>query len=265
MKLAKVNALAGSPSAIIPAGQRLSTDVAIGVTKVYCTGELITAAVETSILRQFSHAILRSTYATSEAGGIGVQCATLEGARYHPLPDVLIEILDGQGHQISDNTPGLITVTKLTKRTLPIIRYQPGDEGRWDTGGCPEHPDIPVFRILGRSDQMIACGSALVALSSFGLALQHALGDVAPHTIVAEQIDGLDRIRCEVEHVAAPASLIKSFQTELYRREPELARLVNAERCWPISLATVAPGTLQRSLISGKVREFIDLRRGDRT
>jgi phenylacetate-CoA ligase len=261
MRLGRVNVLAGSPSAIIPAGRKLPPDVVNSITKIYCTGELITKAVENAIHSSFPYALLRSTYATSDAGGVGVQCTSLEGARYHPFPKVLIEFLDNQNRPTAHFTMGNITVTKTIKRTLPIIRYQPGDEGCWEKNGCGEHPDVPVFRVFGRVDQMIGLASTMVPLTSFSIAIEQALGAAPLHTIVVSQIGGLDHVQCRIEGVNVTAPVVEQIQAELCHLEPDLARLIEAERCWPVSAISVDSGELERSAISGKVKDFIDLRR----
>lgn len=260
MVRATVNMLAGSPSAIISVGRHSGTNFTEQIRKIYCTGELMTPAVMSTVAEIFPHALARSTYAASDAGGIGMQCATLSGTRYHPLPGVFVEFLDFEGKSTGDE-PGLVTVTKSHLRTVPIIRYQPGDDGYWRPESCAQHPRRPVFQLLGRADATIALGSALVPLSSVRHALEQAFGLGTRFTVIVHQEQGIDCISLEVVANTVDEDGLPRFLDILYDHEPTLARMVAAGRCSSPRLRAVEPSELQHSPVSGKPLDLIDRRR----
>jgi phenylacetate-CoA ligase len=76
----------------------------------------------------------------------------VSGDLYH------VEITDAEGRNLPDGTPGLITVTTLGERSMPLLRYQLGDVGAL----LPPVPEDPhPFRRLhithGRVLDVICC------------------------------------------------------------------------------------------------------------
>jgi len=64
-----------------------------------------------------------SMYTLAEMGIAGVECGTSGG--YHVSDDVVVELLDGR-----------VTMTSLTNRAMPLIRYETGDRASLDHHPC---------------------------------------------------------------------------------------------------------------------------------
>jgi phenylacetate-CoA ligase len=68
-------------------------------------------------------------YGAQEIGPIGFECTSHHGT-YHLFEErVIVEILDEDGHTVSQGNSGNITVTVLDNLIMPLIRYQLGDTG----------------------------------------------------------------------------------------------------------------------------------------
>jgi phenylacetate-coenzyme A ligase PaaK-like adenylate-forming protein len=76
-------------------------------------------------------------YGMTEMGlGGGVDCDAHAGCHVREN-DLLIEIIDAQGHPVPDGHRGEIVFTTLTRRGMPLIRYRTGDRSAILPGNCP--------------------------------------------------------------------------------------------------------------------------------
>ncbi|NJN25623.1 MAG: phenylacetate--CoA ligase [Cyclobacteriaceae bacterium] len=98
---------------------------------------------------------LYSTYASSEMATAFTECEAGRGG--HHQPDLIIaEIIDEQGRQVADGTPGELVITTLGLEAMPLVRFRTGDI-------CARHSDKcscgrNTFRlgpVIGRKNQMI--------------------------------------------------------------------------------------------------------------
>lgn len=90
-------------------------------------------------------------YGLTEAGlGGAVECG--HRAWPHLRDDLWVEILDPAADRpvASPEQPGEITLTPLTRRGLPLIRYRTGDEGRLITRPCLCGSILPRLEVFGR-------------------------------------------------------------------------------------------------------------------
>lgn len=92
-------------------------------------------------------------YGAAEMVALVTQC---DHGRYHANPEFgLLEILR-DGEPVSAGQPGEIVATGFINRTMPLVRYQTGDEAVWGDGDCPCGRAFPVVeRIEGRRDDTL--------------------------------------------------------------------------------------------------------------
>ncbi len=93
------------------------------------------------------------TYSSEEVGYIALQCP--QGEHYHlQSENLLVEILDQEGHPCPPGTIGRVVVTTLHNFAMPLLRYDLGDFAEVGTA-CPCGRGLPtVTRILGRQRGM---------------------------------------------------------------------------------------------------------------
>jgi phenylacetate-CoA ligase len=121
------------------------------------------------------------------------------------------EILDGEGRAVGPGEPGVITVTTLHNRAMPLVRYQTGDIAVWSSEPCSCGQNFPsVESIEGRqTDYLVTPGGELVS-GTFGVEAFRTL----PHLLSA-QIVQVEIGRIEVRIVKGAGY-----------REPETTRMI---------------------------------------
>jgi phenylacetate-CoA ligase len=98
---------------------------------------------------------IRSTYGSSELGNAGAECECHLG--FHTTPwSLLFEVLHPERlTPVKEGEIGVLTVTTLTPRALPLIRYNTGDLARLFTSPCLCKRRSPrIGPIIGRTDGM---------------------------------------------------------------------------------------------------------------
>ncbi|MBN2053478.1 phenylacetate--CoA ligase family protein [bacterium] len=101
---------------------------------IHLTSEMLDGTTRKVLESAFPRARLVETYTTTEAGMIGVQCATHGG--FHVLDEgLIVEILDDDDQPTSG--AGRLVVTDLTNWATPVIRYSGlGDLAAWAVDAC---------------------------------------------------------------------------------------------------------------------------------
>src|SRR5690606_474062 len=75
--------------------------------------------------------------------------------KYHPIPPVIVEIVDDNHRQVAPGQSGRVLVTILHSFPMPLIRYEVGDYAVAGTG-CECGRSWPVIdRILGRERSIV--------------------------------------------------------------------------------------------------------------
>lgn len=121
------------------------------------------------------------------------------------------EILDGEGRVVGPGEPGVITVTTLHNRAMPLIRYQTGDVAVWSSEPCPCGQTFPsVERIEGRqTDYLVTLRGELIS-GTFAVEAFRTL----PHLLSAQIV------QAEIGRIE-----VRIVKGEGYR-EPETTRLI---------------------------------------
>ncbi len=143
-------------------------------------------------------------YGMTETGGVGtlgMDCSAHDGL--HVWEDhYVLEILEpGTNNPCSDGELGELTVTSLTRRAIPVIRFRTGDLTKIisrKTCSCGR-THLRISPILGRTDDMLI----VKGVNFFPKQIEHALLEipgVLPHyQIIIEEIDGVRDVRINVE------------------------------------------------------------------
>ncbi|KAK6021733.1 hypothetical protein OSTOST_12590, partial [Ostertagia ostertagi] len=98
---------------------------------------------------------LYGTYAATEMQTAFTDCSAGMGG--HHQPDlIIIEILDNEGRQLPDGTPGEIVITTLGIEGMPLLRYRTGDMAILyaEPCSCGRHSKR-LSHVTGRKQQMI--------------------------------------------------------------------------------------------------------------
>lgn len=133
-----ITAMSSVMSALI---DRLRVPGIVRPALVILSGETVSSSVRERITDVFACPVT-SMYTLAEMGIAGVECGTT-GA-YHASNDVVIELLDGR-----------VTMTSLTNRAMPLIRYETGDLARWDDRPCTCPGASPLLRLERTRSQRV--------------------------------------------------------------------------------------------------------------
>ena len=97
-----------------------------------------------------------SIYTLGEIGGIACECRLQKG--HHVVTDsIIVEVVDKHENAVPRGTMGQIIITDLTNYTMPFIRYNTGDLGKFQIGACPCGKSSPLLFIDGREEEMLIC------------------------------------------------------------------------------------------------------------
>jgi len=92
-----------------------------------------------------------NNYTSNETGYMALQCP--EGINYHVMSEaVYLEVIDEQGNSCKKGEIGKVVVTSLHNFSMPLIRYEIGDEAEVG-GSCSCGRGLPsLTRIVGRAE-----------------------------------------------------------------------------------------------------------------
>lgn len=142
----------------------ISTHVPLVVT----TSELLSPGGRALLERVFRGRVA-DKYGSSENGALAIECPA--GSRHVFVNVGLIEAVDDRGRRLPPGEPGRLLLTTLANDLMPLVRYEVGDVGAVDLGGCRCGRTSPILTdLLGREDDVVVTkdGSRL-ALFAYNL------------------------------------------------------------------------------------------------
>ncbi len=94
-------------------------------------------------------------YGLVELSNFAFECPAAAGL--HVTADThLVEVLDDDGRPVPTGTPGRVVVTDLMARTMPMLRYETGDEAALVTDRCPCRRTSPrLVGLVGRAADVV--------------------------------------------------------------------------------------------------------------
>lgn len=159
----------------------------LGIRVAFVTSEQLYDHQRALIERVFGCPVANG-YGGRDAGFIAHQCPA--GGLHLTHEDIIVEIVDAEGHVQGPGQAGEIVVTHLATRDFPFIRYRSGDVGVLDDRPCACGRTLPLLReVRGRTSDFIVARDGTVM---HGLALIYIIRDlpgVRQFKIVQESLD----------------------------------------------------------------------------
>lgn len=113
-------------------------------------------------------------YGGRDSGFIAHQCPA--GSMHISAEDIIVEIIDKNGHILPKGQAGEIVVTHLSTHDYPFIRYRTGDVGVLSDETCSCGRGLPILKeIQGRTTDFVVAQDGTVL---HGLALIYVLRDM---------------------------------------------------------------------------------------
>lgn len=162
----------------------------LGIRVAFVTSERLYDHQRELIERVFNCPVANG-YGGRDAGFIAHQCPS--GGMHLTHEDVIVEIIDTQGHVLPHGESGEIVVTHLATRDFPFIRYRTGDIAALDDKPCACGRTLPLLKELqGRSTDFLVAHDGTVM---HGLSLIYIVRDLAgvkQFKIVQQSLDHTD-------------------------------------------------------------------------
>ena len=147
--------LYGAPSALWFLAQQVEKDgVKINPDLIVFSGEMMPGNMRLFLEKIFSCPV-RAFYGTRELGTIGFSCGDSENTLHLNSEHIYLEIINEKGEDCAFGEYGNMTMTSLTNRAMPLLRYQPGDTGRFVDKPCACKTTLPRFELVGRTGEFI--------------------------------------------------------------------------------------------------------------
>jgi phenylacetate-coenzyme A ligase PaaK-like adenylate-forming protein len=145
----------------------------VGIRVAFVTSERLYDHQRESIREVFGCPVANG-YGGRDAGFIAHECPA--GGMHVSAEDIVVELLDSDGHPVPDGEAGEIVTTHAATGDFPFIRYRTGDVAVMSQRPCPCGRGLPTIQeIQGRStDFVVAADGSLM----HGLALIYILRDM---------------------------------------------------------------------------------------
>ncbi len=132
------------------------------------SGDVADDRLVAELEKNFNGALVFRHYGLTETGSGGaVECGQRRWP--HLRDDLWVEIVDPEtGAALRPGRAGEITVTPLTRRGFPLLRYRTGDEGLIVPEPCGCGSVLPRLKVLGRlADRLALPGGRAVRVGDF--------------------------------------------------------------------------------------------------
>ncbi|MFA6317518.1 MAG: hypothetical protein WC943_08875 [Elusimicrobiota bacterium] len=260
-RLFKTNCVTGISSVVLNALRALSGPGArsLRIEKVYYGGEHLYEADKEWLRHTFGTKVIAAPgYGTIDSWYIGYQCLRCPTGVFHCHDDqCLLEIVDEEtGRATGPGETGMAYATAFPRRLTPIVRYRVGDLAQWVASPCPCGRTTPLFKLLGRGDDVLRIGFDSIAYGQVVECVAEVRGLSGSVLMRKERRNGRDRLAVEVE-TEAPVSAQGRLAAEVLRRllvqRPTLAKAVAAGEVQPPLVRCARPGSLPRNPRTGKL------------
>lgn len=145
----------------------------LGIKVAFVTSERLYEEQRNVISRIFGCPVANG-YGGRDAGFIAHECPA--GGMHLTAEDIIVEIVDRDGHVLAPGQVGEIVITHLATSDFPFIRYRTGDMGALSTTLCACGRGLPILEeIQGRTTDFVVAADGTVM---HGLALIYPIRDL---------------------------------------------------------------------------------------
>ncbi len=265
-KLFKVNCITGISSVVLNCLrgiEKIGLD-GIKIKKLYYGGEHFYEADKREVRDKYGIEVVAAPgYGTVESWYLGYQCRVCPLGVFHAHDDQsYLEIIDEQtGKACLPGQTGMLHVTAFARRLTPIVRYRVGDLAQWAKALCPCGRTTPLFKLLGRGDDVLRIGFDSVDYPFIQEAVSGIKGLLGSVQMQKMREQGRDRLIVRVESDASAhdfKKLSKALERAVCGKRPTLRKAIAEKMIWPVKIELVSAGSLPRNQRTGKLVRVID-------
>ena len=210
---------------------------------------------------------LSSGYASNDTGPMGFQCEHCPNGTFHLQEELqILEIVKMDSDEVVEKGErGRMLFTSVLTRTLPVIRYEIGDIGRWlDEDGCPCGRVQPRFQLCGRSNDILVGEASQLLPETVSNAVASVEGLSPEWQIKSYSVgdgEGLS-LTCETLPSVSLSELNPETLREAFLQHArDLADDLHSGVVKELKVNIVRYGELPRSPRTGKITLFVDERK----
>jgi len=267
IKTFNVNMLIGVPSTIVTLATFIQekSNLANKIDKIFCLGEKIHQSTQMIIKSIFSNAVIKSKYGCMESAGIGYQCEYLDENRYHIFENQYVEILDAENYsKVQEGNEGIITVTTLKKRLVPLLRYKTNDIGIVTKDKCKCGQDKLLY-VLRREQDMLISASVHFKIDIIERIISKFKECSSVFQLVVKKINNLDSIILYIEksreNIDNPNCITHEIINQLFIQIEDLQEAIESKKLQSFSVELIEPQTIKRINSTGKIKKILDFRK----
>jgi len=253
MALYRYNVIAADPTWLVSLSAIAEKEGAFPVKLIIAAGDRMTEVYRRYVQDIWKAPVVLGYGSTEAGGGVGMECGQQRG--YHlDEYDFLFEVVepDADGY-------GELTMTTLTRRTEPLIRYRMRDVTRLSEEPCGCGVTIGrIEPIRGRRDEMVVMGAGNMHPEIFERVL-HDVEGISSNWQVAVRQEGLQDVlefRLELTNGIGPERVEQEVRRNLQLRYPEIWGNYLCDM-YRLAFCYLPPGTLREGR---KARRLVDER-----
>jgi phenylacetate-coenzyme A ligase PaaK-like adenylate-forming protein len=240
------NMIIGEPGRLVQLAQHLrDTGQRLPVQSVLAAGEAVRPAQRRLFAEVFATDVLLSAYGSAETGVWAYRGADDDPDVFHYDPRMLhVEILETDADGV-----GVMVVTNLLRRHVPVLRYRMGDRARWIARGETRS----TFQFVGREASSFTLDGSYFNLP----AVSPVLAEMTDYQLHLSSDADSFRDRLEVR-VVPPDAWDTTHQHALESRLSDILGASSGH--FLLHVRPVKSEELERSPTSRKVRRIVDTR-----
>lgn len=265
VKLFNVNTMTGIASVVMNCLRGMSDLGAEGIRieKVFYGGEHLYEADKKEIQERFGTKLIAAPgYGTVDTWYLGYQCLDCPTGVFHAHDDeVYIELVNEDTGEHCVSEPGMMYATAFPRRLTPVVRYRVGDRARWINEPCSCGRTTPLFKLLGRGDDVLRIGYDSVDYNFIQETVMKVPGLSGTIQIQKLREEGKDRLVVRVETELPEAdreAKARALEEALVEARPALRDFVKKGTTWPLRVELLSLGALPRNSRTGKLIRVID-------
>ncbi len=267
MRRFNINCIAGVSSIILDRLREMKKMglEGIKIEKIFYGGEHLYEADKQELREDFGVSLVAAPgYGTIDSWYIGYQCLSCPTGVFHTHDDqCFLEIVDEEtGRPCPPGKAGMTYATTFPRRLTPIVRYRVGDRALWIKKPCPCGRTTPLFRLLGRGDDVLRVGYDSFDYGSLLEAVGRVPGLSGTVQMQKTRERGRDRLTVRVETEAPRGQhpkLAEALAREIPIGRPALRKCISEKTIWPFKIELLKPGSISRNPRTGKLIRVLDV------